>query len=109
MCACVCVCARECEREGVHVSSHITSQFAATLIKKVTMQTNLDVEQTKRLLATASFVRGHQTTLAVAARKRHRTLSIFSSFLEQIGLFLSTSCMCRHCRMMHSPCTCVII
>ena len=64
------------------------------------MQTNLDIEQTKRLLATASFVRGHQTTLT--ARKHHHTLFIFSSFSEQIGLFLSLSCMCRHCRMMHS-------
>lgn len=81
MSACVCVCVRECEREGVHVSSHITSQFAATLIKKVTMQTNLDVEQTKRLLATASFVRGHQTTLAVAARKTPSHSVYFFIFL----------------------------
>lgn len=58
VCVCVCLCMCVCvkKRETLHVSSHITSQFATTLIKRVTMQTNLDMEQTKRLLATSDFM-----------------------------------------------------
>lgn len=37
------------EREAArHVSSRLTSHFAATLIKKVAVPTNLDSEQTER-------------------------------------------------------------
>lgn len=101
VCVCVCMWMREREwerqRERLHVSSHITSQFATTLIKRATMQTNLDMEQTKRLLATADFIWGHYKNLMVITLIHHHIVNVFLfSFNNCVHVLHVNNTYCMH-------------